>query len=123
MTILVTGSREWKDSEFIKRVLSEYVNYDTHRDITLIHGGARGVDTMCDIFARRWGWKVVEMKADWDSHGKAAGAIRNNAMLDLQPDVVLAFWDGRSRGTEQCFNEANRRGLKVVVYEGDKIQN
>jgi hypothetical protein len=49
---------------------------------------------------------VIAMPADWANHGKAAGPIRNRKMLDLKPDLVLAFHADltNSKGTKDCSN-------------------
>ena len=65
--------------------------------MVVIHGGARGADDL----ARQWGEisvgiEGVEFRADWTAHGKAAGMIRNQRMLDEgRPDLVVAFPGGR----------------------------
>lgn len=57
-------------------------------------------------------------RADWDKHGKAAGPIRNQEMLDNgKADALVAFWDGKSPGTKDMIRRAKRKGIKVkVVY-------
>lgn len=115
MKILITGSRDWKDGKVIERALADYANYDSRYDVEFIHGGAQGADLMGSIIARRFGWKVTEVKADWDAYGKAAGGIRNQQMVDMQPDVVLAFQKDNSRGTQDCMDRAKKAGIPVVL--------
>jgi hypothetical protein len=121
MRILVTGSRGWKDAIKILATLTEFdkmLNHGPGCDCPtpeLIHGGARGADEIAGRAASRLKWKVRVVRADWDKHGKAAGAIRNNEMLDMKPDAVIAFWDGKSSGTKQCFEEAQKRGIPVTL--------
>jgi len=83
----------------------------------LIHGGARGADKMADEIGRELGFIVVEVPADWDKYGRSAGAIRNREMLDMKPDLVIAFPTAESRGTWNCVNEARRRGIKVKIVD------
>ncbi len=47
--------------------------------------------------------------------GRRAGPERNIRMLDSTPDLVLAFWDGQSRGTRHTISEARRRNITVRV--------
>jgi hypothetical protein len=64
---------------------------------------------------------VTEMPADWNKHGKRAGFIRNIEMLDmLNPveDIVIAFWDGESRGTMHTVDNARERGIPCFVITG-----
>jgi hypothetical protein len=116
MRAMVCGSRVWHDETAIHLRLALLPN-----GTSVIHGGARGVDTLADKYAKVLGHDVQVFKADWKTHGKAAGPIRNNEMLDTCPDVVIAFWDGVSKGTKHAIGEASRRGLAVEVYApGDR---
>jgi hypothetical protein len=96
MRLLVCGSRTFTDDRFLFRVLDGFLKEarDTQEDIVIIAGGARGADH----FAERWAnfdrVPCEEYPADWATHGKAAGPIRNQQMLDDgKPDLVLAFVD------------------------------
>lgn len=82
----------------------------------VIHGGASGTDEFAHRAASLLGLKVTRYKADWETHGKRAGILRNLEMLDQQPDYVIAFWDGASRGTQHTIDEARRRGIHVEVH-------
>lgn len=114
--ILVTGSRDWID---FTRILHRLADFKAGADIAIIviHGGARGADKMAQRACRILQYRTCEMKAHWNLHGKSAGPIRNRAMLDLKPDLVLAFCRNNSRGTMDCVNEAKRRGIAVELYE------
>ena len=68
-----------------------------HRSLThVIHGGARGADSLAGSWARRNGIQEVRCEANWDYHERRAGYIRNQAMLDLlgYRDMVIAFPGG-----------------------------
>ncbi len=58
-------------------------------------------------------------KADWDAHGKAAGPIRNKTMID-KADGLIAFWDGKSRGTKNCIECATDKGIPVLIIPINK---
>lgn len=110
MKVVITGSRKWKDPYVISNTLDELPGGE------LIVGGARGADT----FAQNYGekspkWSVSVFQAEWERYGKRAGFIRNHRMLDENPDLVLAFWDGKSPGTKHTIHEAEKRGLRVRV--------
>lgn len=111
MRVLVCGSRTYTNARRIRQVLSELP-----RGAVVIHGGARGADRIADGVARSLGFTVMEFKPDW-SRGRHAGFDRNLAMLDEQPDRVIAFWDWRSRGTAHTIGEALKRGILVEVIE------
>ena len=56
--------------------------------------------------------------ADWERHGRAAGPIRNEEMAEVS-DALIAFWDGKSRGTKSMIEIARRKGLQVAVVRYD----
>lgn len=116
LTLLVCGSRTWKDADRIKRVLSRWWRY---HDLILLHGDALGADQIAARVGREFGWTVRAFPADWKAHGKAAGPIRNRLMLDEQPDLVLAFQVDGSRGTQDTVDEARRRGIRTWVIESE----
>ena len=112
MKILVTGSRKWTDYDFIKTRLAELPP-----DTVIIEGGANGADILAGTAAVSLGLRRIVVRASWDRWGKAAGAIRNRTMLDLKPDLVLAFRIAESPGTTDCIEEAKRRGIEVEVVD------
>ncbi len=114
MIVLVTGSRGWTDADLIRvRLLGLWIEHD---DVTLLHGDALGADNIAHNIAVEYGWHVEPYPADWERHGRRAGILRNLAMLDEGPDLVLAFWDGESPGTRFTITEARRRGIPVEVH-------
>lgn len=123
MIVVVCGSRNWGQYEPIHARLSALPG--EHEDITIIHGacsrmvaGREGsADMLADKAARALGFTVDPNPADWRKHGKAAGPVRNREMLDRGPDLVLAFQRNGSRGTQDCVDEARRRGIAVEVHE------
>jgi hypothetical protein len=123
MKILITGDRNWDinpqlHKERIRYILEKVTSGIDKNEVTVIHGGARGVDSLAGEAARELGLKVEVHPADWELYGKAAGPIRNRKMLDQNPDLVLAFHNNlaESRGTKDCVKEAERRGFPVVVF-------
>lgn len=96
MKLLVTGGRDFADCDFVFACLDRA---DRKRPILLlIHGGARGADTIADEWARLRG--VCRMpfpvtKAEWAELGRKAGVLRNQRMLDATaPDGAIAFPGG-----------------------------
>lgn len=110
MKVLVCGSRGFTAQRTIRDRI-----YELPAGTTVIHGGARGADTYADTYARRARLEVEVFKADWKRHHGGAGAIRNRQMLNEKPDLVIAFWDGQSRGTKDTIDEAKRRGIPVEI--------
>lgn len=79
----------------------------------VIHGAARGADIEAGKLALARGLTVVTFPADWKAHGRAAGPIRNQQMIDEgKPDLVVAFPGGA--GTADMVQRAGRAGIKVI---------
>ena len=116
LKVLVCGSRDWDDAAAITNRLGliPFVRPDVP---VVIHGAAPGADTLAAKAARGFGMRVQAFPADWKTHGKAAGPIRNLQMLDQEPHVVLAFQRNGSRGTQHTIDEARKRGIKVEVFD------
>jgi hypothetical protein len=94
--------------------------YATYGPFTLIHGAAQGADTLAYEWALNTDCSVVGFPADWATHGKSAGPIRNKAMLDFGPDLVVAFVDKplhESRGTNNMVTIARQAGVRTFVIE------
>lgn len=119
MRVLVCGSRTYTDFVTIDRVLDQLHEATPIRE--LADGMATGADTLAYTWAtkrgisgrRRW-------RADWETHGRAAGPIRNAQMLaEFRPDLVVAFIDkplSESRGTEDMVLRAMDVGVPVHVF-------
>ena len=118
MKVLVCGSRDWADPKPVISRLHALRMTALHRGeaLAIIHGGARGADTIAGAWGSRQRFSVQPFPADWDRNGKRAGILRNLAMLDERPDLVLAFQRNGSRGTQHTIDEALRRGISVEVH-------
>lgn len=95
MKVLVCGGRDYSDHEELYSYM-DAIHGQT--PITcVIHGGAKGADTLAGIWAVQNNLPVVAYPADWKKHGRAAGPIRNKQMLDDNPDIarVIAFKGGK----------------------------
>lgn len=111
--ILVCGSRKWADRLPIWDALFRL----RHETELVIHGAARGADTLAGDVCRDLGIPVHEYPADWDRYGKGAGFIRNSRMLkEGQPDLVLAFTEEPEGGTAQMVKLARKADVEVRVH-------
>ena len=115
MIILITGSRNWNDESTLLRALCQYTQ-TPENDITVIHGGAKGADTCAHKAAKALGLNVRVYPAQWSEHGKGAGPIRNQQMVDAGADICLAFPLGKSVGTWDCVRRAKAAGIPVKVH-------
>jgi len=115
MRILVCGSRGASTSFVVDRL--DHLLGQVYRGTkTIIHGAARGADTGAGMLARHLGLFEESYPAAWERDGKAAGPIRNQRMLDEgDPDRVIAFWDGKSKGTLDMISRATAAGIQVWI--------
>jgi hypothetical protein len=122
LRVLMCGSRHWSDREAVVMAMAGIEARRTtdlleKGNVTVIHGAARGADTIAGEVAAEWGYHVEVYPADWKRHGKAAGFIRNAQMLEQgRPHLVIAFTDDleASRGTADMVRRA--RAADVPVY-------
>ena len=87
-------------------------------EVTIVSGTARGADATGEDYADSRAVKVMRFPAEWDVYGKAAGYKRNQQMARYA-DALVAFWDGKSRGTKHMIDIARAEGLRVRVYRYD----
>lgn len=111
--ILITGSRTIKDKEFIFSVLEKEINNRT-QDI-IVQGGAIGVDSIAKEFCNKNNIICVTIKPIYPEK-KEYYLYRNVEMIGIC-DKVIAFWDGKSRGTEFTINYAKARKMEVKVFK------
>lgn len=110
--VVICGSRDWPAPWFVDQKIIELVP----RGSLIITGGARGVDERAHQAAVRLRYPTKVMRADWDRYGKRAGYLRNIAMLDEGPSMVLAFHTHGSKGTAHTIREAYKRGITTHVF-------
>lgn len=82
----------------------------------IVSGGARGIDTCAKIYAEKNGIKLTEFLPQYERFGRAAPLKRNIEIIE-NSDIVLAFWDGVSRGTKFSIDRCKKLGKKILVYE------
>ena len=122
--ILIAGSRNFENLDIFACVFNNLVmelpeHVRASRNIVIVEGGARGVDTMAREFAKGNGLLFKEFKPEWNKYGRAAGPKRNDDMTEYVAEHngrALYFWDGESRGTKQCIMSARKRGLPITVW-------
>lgn len=116
MLVLICGDRNWTNRDAIKREMIQH-GLDPAKDVVM-HGCARGADSIAGSIAREHKFVVREYPANWTKYGKAAGPIRNQQMLDQNPDLVLAFHPNieQSKGTGHMVRIARAKGVDVEVF-------
>lgn len=111
--LIIAGGRDFTDYIQVFNSAKEFVG---PAELTIISGMARGADMLGVRLAQDYGLDLIEMPANWDSHGRSAGYIRNAAMA-REATHLLAFWDGSSRGTANMIQVGKAKGLTVKVIK------
>jgi len=106
----VIGSRGISNYEIVEDVLKKYTIS------SIISGGATGVDTLAEQYATKNNIPLTIFKPDWKQFKKAAGPIRNRVIVD-ESEQVVAFWDGKSKGTLDSITYAKKIGKTVYITE------
>lgn len=114
--VIVAGSRKWVNNEIVEAYLKPYL--DQFEKATIISGMAMGPDRFAYDYALKNDIDVEEFPADWDTHGRSAGYIRNTEMA-VAGTHLIAFWDGESKGTKNMIDIATKKGLDVTVVLRD----
>lgn len=112
MKLIIAGSRtiDWWDTFDINEVCKSLPEYPTE----IVCGMAKGIDMLGAHFGYEYNIPVKEFPANWDKFGKGAGYIRNAEMAEYA-DMLLAIWDGKSRGTKNMIQEMLDRDKPVQV--------
>lgn len=125
--IIVAGGRDFDDYDLLHTAVEKHFRklmddniLKVYYQIEIISGCARGADRLGEIFADKHEFDVRRFPADWNKYGKRAGYIRNAemakyAVADGSYGVLFAFWDGKSRGTKNMIETAEKYGLEVNV--------
>ena len=109
--VLICGSRDFTDRERIRLRMAQLPP-----GTVIVHGAARGADTIAGEIAAEMGLEVRAHPAEWRKYGRAAGPIRNQAMLDIEhPDLVIAYPEDEARGTWDMVRRARKAGVPTEV--------
>jgi hypothetical protein len=110
MKTIIAGSRSITD---LIHVLDAVANcpWTITEDVS---GCALGVDTLGEQYAQLHGLPITKFPADWHKHGRIAGPLRNQQMLDYS-DALIAIWDGKSKGTLDMIRRSRKRGIPIHI--------
>lgn len=120
MRVLIFGSREWDNEHAIRLILEGVQHLYPDEEITVVHGAARGADRLGGQVAAELGLRVEVFPADWARHGKRAGHLRNQQMLDSGIDLAFGFkhrfdWSLRRGGTEDMARRLRDAGVPFEI--------
>jgi len=118
MKIIIAGSRTITNKYLINRNIfkgiESLVPFSKIDETIIISGGARGVDTEGESWAKSFGFPVKRFLPEWNKYGKKAGFLRNKEMIN-EADALIAIWDGKSKGTEHTINLAKEKNIPFYV--------
>ena len=108
MKVAVIGSRGFDNYETVKNILSKF------KITLLVSGGAIGADTLGERYAKENNIETKIFLPDWKKHGKIAGFLRNTDIIE-NADLVIAFWDQKSKGTKDSIDKANKLNKEILI--------
>jgi hypothetical protein len=112
-SIIVCGGRDFVDYPHLEERINAFRNYikqlHNHEVSLIIHGGARGADSLAQDYAVNYNIPYQMFPAHWNAYGKAAGFRRNEEMLRQNPSYVIGFYGGR--GTAHMINISMKQGV------------
>ena len=113
MKLAIVGGRNFND--YGKLALTIHNHFYLVQITEIISGGAKGADSLAKKYARQYlNIKYREFPAEWDKYGKRAGYLRNQTIVD-NCDMVLAFWNGVSKGTQDTIEKAKKAKIPTLI--------
>jgi hypothetical protein len=112
--VIVAGCRDFADYELLKEKCDFYLQNKKPENIVIVSGHASGADALGERYAQERGLQLETYLADWKANGRAAGPIRNAKMASVA-HTLIAFWNGKSRGTKNMIDTAKKHNLQVAV--------
>ena len=115
--VIVAGGRDFNDYNLLRETL-DVILANVNDNIAIVCGMANGADTLGETYAKERGHTVCYFPAEWNTYGRAAGYMRN-AKMAQNADALVAFWDGKSRGTKHMIDIAkwHKLDIRVVRYD------
>lgn len=112
MKVIIAGCRDFTDYQKLK----QFCDYTLTgiKDIEIVSGTQRGADKLGERYAEENNYPIERFYPDWNLYGNSAGPRRNTQMADYA-DILIAFWDGKSRGTQDMINKAYKKKLIVII--------
>lgn len=112
MRVIIAGTRDFNDYSLLS-TKCDFILSKTS-DIEIVSGTAKGADKLGEKYAEERGYQIKRFPANWDKFGKSAGYKRNKEMAEYS-DALIAFWDGKSKGTKHMIDLAKENNLKIKI--------
>lgn len=111
--VIIAGGRDFSDYSLL-REKSLFFLQKKMPNVIIVSGHASGADLLGEQFANEYGFQTIIKPADWQKYGRSAGPKRNTEMAEIS-DALIAFWDGKSRGTKNMIDTARQKKLVVRI--------
>ena len=115
MKIIIAGSRNFTNYKKLSEACDHFLQNQT--TIEIVSGAHyKGADKLGELYAKGKGYKITQFSADWNKFGRASGPKRNKEMAHYAV-ALIAFWDGKSKGTKHMIAHAKSNHLKIeIIY-------
>lgn len=123
--IIIAGSRSFDNYDKLCKEVDEFISMQMFfaglgayksKEVEIVSGGARGADKLGERYAKGHNLRLKIFPADWDKYGKRAGYIRNTEMAEYA-NCLIAFWDGKSKGTAHMIDLAPKYDLMTAIIK------
>lgn len=115
IAVAVVGSRDFPRLSAVDNRVQMLADHYGRTTLKIISGGARGVDRRAIVAAKECGVATEEYEADWTHLGRPAGFARNVTLVE-RANLVIAFWDGQSKGTKHTIDLALKMHKTLEVH-------
>jgi len=116
--VIIAGGRNFDDFNKLCQVCDEFLQ--DQNNIEIVSGAYKGADLLGERYAAERNHQIKQFPADWRLYGKSAGLKRNIEMA-AYADALIAFWDGKSKGTKHMIDLATQAGLNVRIYNYETV--
>ncbi len=114
--IVVAGCRDYNNYEEAKEFIENCIrDIKSKHTLVFVSGFCRGADMLGERYARENGYDIERYPADWKRYGKGAGIVRNREMATVG-DLIICFWDKKSKGTKALIDFANKLNKPLEIY-------
>ena len=116
LRVIIAGGRDFDDYKLLEKTMTE-LDFNIK---CIISGTADGADTLGELWAEEHQIPIKRFPPKWNVYRRRAGPVRNEQMA-VYGDYLIAFWDGKSKGTKNMINTMKRKGKhgRVIFYENN----